>query len=86
VQHEYGAPRRLCLVHTLANVHGDARHDARLRSGPFPGHGPVHVPAKQSGDLRVTLYDGLQRRDLRRPAIATDVMIADVEWRMVNKE
>ena len=86
MQHENGAPRRLGLVHTIANIDCDARHDARLCSGPVPRYGPVHMPAKQSGHLLVMLHDGPQRRCFFRVAVTADVMITDVERRMVNKE
>ena len=46
----------------------------------------MHMAAEQTDNLRMATYDIGERIRLLGPAVATDIVIADVEWRMVNKQ
>jgi hypothetical protein len=46
----------------------------------------MDMTAKQTFDLRMPAYDVFKRSRLIGPAVATDVVIVDVERRMVDKK
>ncbi len=75
----------LGLVYAVANIDRNTRHDPSLCSRPFPGNRPVNVPTEQSGDLSMPRHDVFKGLCFFRMAVAPDVMIADIERRMMNE-
>jgi hypothetical protein len=86
VQQVNGLLPGLGLVNAIAKVDGDARHNTGLGAGPLALDRPMNVTAEQACDLRVTADNVGERNGLRGPAVAADIVVADVEGWMVNKQ
>jgi hypothetical protein len=86
VQHVDGSPPGLDFIDTFANIHGHTWHYACLRASPLPFDRPVHMSAEQPGHLWVPADNVLQCRSLFRTTVAPDLMITDIERRMVDKQ
>ena len=85
VQQVYGLTARSPLIDALANVDRDAGHDPGF--GPRPGafHRPVHVAAKQGHDLIVPADNAFECACLVGMPVTADVVVVDIERRMMNK-
>ena len=73
-------------VDALADIDRDTRHGGGDRTGPLPFGWTVDVPAEEPSDLCVPADHGGQFFGLPRPAVAADIMITDVERRMMDEQ
>lgn len=86
VQHVNGPLPRRSLVDAFANVNRDTRHDAGDRAGPIAFDRPMDMTAEQARNLRVAADYFGERHGLFRPTVAIDIVITNVEGRVVDEK
>lgn len=74
------------FVDAFANINCNTRHNSGDCARPLALDWPMNMAAEQSRNLRVTVHKIGESRRFFRPAIAADIVITDVEGRMVNEQ
>jgi len=86
VQHVNGPLLWVSFVDAFANVDGNARHNTGHRTSPLTFDKPVDVTAQQADHLVVAAHDISESCGLLGSAVTADVVVVDVERRMVNEQ